>query len=242
MALEFDISCKGVLFTGDIQDYCGIDLTLLVVFQLEIREQDLLEGVLEDALLLFFQSRQEVIDPQQDGLWGSLGVLEAIFLSLRDVFFLDVEVKDGLCGCEGFSNSNAYFLSRPVLSGPFPLHLILVHHPLQVISQVSPDSPRFLVLGHQFFVSRLEVSIEFLTAQYSSLEPRMIQHLLSSQPFLRISNKHTLDQVLKRCRKGLHFSLKLAPKQLQLALSDHVILLIGDLCVLERRDPHKHQE
>lgn len=164
MALEFDISCKGVFFTCDVQDYCCVDLTLLVVFQLEIREQDLLEGVLEDALLLFFQSRQEMVDPQQDSFWGSLGIPEAVFLSLTDVLSLDVEVKDGFCGCKGLGYSNAYFLSRPVLSGPFPFHLIFVHHPLQVISQVSPDSPCLLVSSHQFLIPRFEVGIEFLIA------------------------------------------------------------------------------
>lgn len=133
-------------------------------------------------------------------------------MSLRDIFTFDVEVKNRLCACKDLSHSNASFLSRPILSGPFPFHLILVHHPLQVISQISPDSSCLFIPSHQFLIPRLEVSIEFLTAQDSSLEPRMVQHLLSSQPLLRISNKQPLDQILKGCGKGLYLSLKLAPK------------------------------
>lgn len=163
-------------------------------------------------------------------------------MSLRDILSLDVKMKDGFCGCKDLSHSNASFLSRPILSGPFPFHLVLVHHPLQVISQVSPDSPRLFVPSHQFLVPRLEVSIEFLTAQDGSLEPRMIQRLFSSQSFLWIINKQPLDQILKSCGKGLDFSLKFAPEQLQFTLSDQVVLLIGDLRVLERRNPHKHQK
>lgn len=63
MALELDVGCEGVFLAGDVQDYCDVDLALLVVFQLEVRQQDLLERVFEDAFLLLFQSRQEVVDP-----------------------------------------------------------------------------------------------------------------------------------------------------------------------------------
>ena len=183
-----------------------------------------------------------MIDPQQDGLGRYFSVFEAVFFNLREIGSFDVEVKDGLCACEYFIYSDSFGSFWPVFPGSFPFHLSLVHHPFQIVFQIFPDCPRLFVPVHQFLVPRHEVSVELFISQDGSFEPRMVQHLLSRQPFLRISNEQPFNQIFEGCWKRLHPSLKLAPEHFQLAFSDHVVILIGDLRVLERRDSHKHQE